>query len=364
MFIILAGIALVGGIVIIANLYQARRFENRMALNGLYLLLSVMIVLIGAMVLLTAVASSGSANLVENNNLTLEISLEASIGLFIASLFAGVISLIITFSRRTRIFVQKYIVRSDGVEKRKHADSVIHTLALILMLFASIFTIGNFIIAGGIQGIAEELVNISVADLLSNFLMYVLLALLGVGIFIRRNLSRTLIRLGIRLPEQGQFGQWLRDAIKHLIIGAIIGFGMFWIQVGLSLIWQMSVSPETLAEQTAASQAMFAALGGSLWMGFLVAFTAGVGEELLFRGALQPIFGNLLVSIFFVMLHSQYILTPASLIILLVSLVFGFLRSRYTTPSAMMAHFVYNFTPFVLMGILSGMGISLESIIF
>ena len=118
------------------------------------------------------------------------------------------------------------------------------------------------------------------------------------------------------------------------------------------------------SEQYLASQAMFEALGNSLWLGFLVAFTAGVGEELLFRGALQPIFGNLIVSIFFVMMHSQYILTPASLIILLVSLVFGFLRTYYTTPSAMMAHFVYNFTPFVIITILVNAGFPMEAIIF
>lgn len=355
---ILAGIVVIGGIIILANLYQAKSFTNRIALNGLYLLLSVMTFCVGGMVFLTAFASS------ETDTLTLEISYEASIAVFLASITAMLISIGLTFSNSMRVFVQKNIVRSDGIEKRKHADSVVHTLALILMLSASIFTIATFIIGGGIEGLAEELVNIGVADLMSNFLMYVALSLLGVGIFIRRDISRTLIRLGIRLPQKGQFSQWLRDGLKHLIIGAIVGFGMFWIQVGLSAIWQLSVSPETLEAQSAASQALFNALSGSLWLGFLVAFTAGIGEELLFRGALQPIFGNLIVSIFFVMLHSQYILTPASLIILLVSLVFGFLRSQYTTPSAMMAHFIYNFTPFVLIGLLTDLGIPIEGIIF
>lgn len=364
MFIILAGIALIGGITILANLYQAGYFNNRIALNGMYLLLSVMSVLVGGMALLTAIASSDNRVSLDSTSVTLEISLEASIGLFLISILVTLISIGLTFSRRLRLFVQKNIVRSDGVEKRKHADSVVHTLALILMLFASIFTISTFIIAGGIEGLADDLVNIGVADLMSNFLMYLALSLLGVGIFIRRGIARTLIRLGIRIPEEGQFSQWLRDGFKHLIIGAIIGFGMFWIQVGLSAIWQMFVPPETLEAQSAASQAIFNAFSGSLWLGFLVAFTAGVGEELLFRGALQPIFGNLIVSIFFVMLHSQYILTPASLIILLVSLVFGFLRIKYTTPSAMMAHFVYNFTPFVLISVLTDLGIPIEGIIF
>ena len=364
MLINLAGITFLGGIIVLANLYQAKKFSNRTAINALFLMLSILVIVIGGLVLLTALASSQSLGENAGNLEISEIPTKSGITLFVVSLILGVVSISLTFSRRFRSFLQKHIVRSDGFEKRNHADSVVHTLAIIIMFFASVNTIGNFIVAGGIEGIAEQIGDIGATDLLVNFLLYVTMAILGVGVFIRRDIPRTIRRLGIRLPEKGKISRWMQNGIKHLVIGAIVGFGMFWVQVGLSMIWQLFVSPETLAEQTAASQALFAALGGSLWLGFLIAFTAGVGEELLFRGALQPIFGNLIVSIFFVMLHSQYILTPASLIILLVSLVFGSLRSHYTTPTAMMAHFVYNFTPFVILTLLTNAGLSLDGFIF
>ncbi len=357
--ILLVGLALIGGIIVLANLYQAQQFTNRIALNGLYIVVSAMTIMMGGLVFIMATSNNSTLTAPDEASTLANIPFSTGLALFIISLILGIFSVALTLSRPLRVGVQKFIVQSDGLEKRKHPDSVVHTLAIILMLFASVFTIGNFIIAGGIEGLAEEIGDINAIDLWSNFTLYVVLALLGVGIFIRRDLTRTFKRLGFRLPENKHYRQWFINGLKHLIIGAFVGFGMFWVQVGLSIIWQLFASPETVAAQSAASQALFAALSGSLWLGFLVAFTAGVGEELLFRGALQPIFGNIIVSIFFVMLHSQYILTPASLIILIVSLVFGFLRSHYTTPAAMMAHFVYNFTPFVIFALLSQYGISL-----
>lgn len=372
MVIILVAVAFISSIIIMANLYQIQQVKiksapngvspiNKNIINGLLFIMASMIIVFGGIVFLNSLPIATN---IADDTPSISIPSQIGIGFLLVCLILGLFSIILIFSQKLRQFLQQYIVMSNGTTRRYHANSVVHTLAIILMLFASMNTIGNFILAGGIAGLAEELTDIGIADLLVNFAMYLVISLLGVGIFVRRTISRVMIRLGFRLPEKDKITIWLRNGTKHLIIGAVVGFGMFWVQVGLSVLWQASVSPETLAEQSAAAQAMFAAFSGSLWLGFLLALTAGIGEELLFRGALQPIFGNIIVSIFFVMLHSQYILTPASLIILTVSLVFGFLRSQYTTPSAMMAHFVYNFTPFVLISILTQWGIPLGSLTF
>ena len=360
MSIIIVAVAFISSIIIMANLFQAKQFTNKAVMNGLLLMMAIPITLLGVLVVL-----SSAPNETDTGRAIADVIISSipSIGFLSVSIVLGIFSIVLIYSKRLRQVIQKYVVMSNGQDRRYHADSVVHTLAIILMIFASMNTIGNFILAGGIEGIAEDLADIGIVDLLTNFLMYIVISLFGVGIFVRRNLARTIKRLGIRLPEKENILGWLGQGVKHLLIGTVVGFGMFWVQVGLSVTWQSFVSPETLAEQSVAAEAMFTAFSGSLWLGFLLAFTAGVGEELLFRGALQPIFGNIIVSIFFVMLHSQYILTPASLIILTVSLVFGFLRNHYTTPSAMMAHFVYNFTPFVLISILAQWGITLESII-
>ncbi|MBK8021399.1 MAG: CPBP family intramembrane metalloprotease [Chloroflexi bacterium] len=82
----------------------------------------------------------------------------------------------------------------------------------------------------------------------------------------------------------------------------------------------------------------FAGIRQGIVLSLLVAF----GEETFFRGALQPVFGNLLTSVFFLILHTQYTLTPASLLLFLVSLALGWLRNRHSTTAAFVAHFVYN----------------------
>jgi membrane protease YdiL (CAAX protease family) len=75
----------------------------------------------------------------------------------------------------------------------------------------------------------------------------------------------------------------------------------------------------------------------------LLSVIVAIGEEVFFRGALQPIFGNVLTTIIFTALHTQYTLTPATILIVATSLALGWLRSRYSTSASIIAHFVYNF---------------------
>ena len=75
-----------------------------------------------------------------------------------------------------------------------------------------------------------------------------------------------------------------------------------------------------------------------------IGLSAGLGEETLFRGALQPRFGLLLTSIFFALVHSQYGITLSTVVVLLLGLVLGWQRLRYNTSTAMITHAVYNMT--------------------
>ncbi len=81
----------------------------------------------------------------------------------------------------------------------------------------------------------------------------------------------------------------------------------------------------------------------TLPLALLLSGLAGVSEEILFRGALQPIFGIWLAALFFALSHLQYALTPATLIIFVVGLGLGWLRQRRNTTTAIIAHFVYDF---------------------
>ncbi len=114
-----------------------------------------------------------------------------------------------------------------------------------------------------------------------------------------------------------------------------------------STIWQQFVSKQTLEDQTKASEALSSNVD-TIFMAFALAATAAIAEELAFRGAMQPVFGFWPTAIVFTMIHLQYTLTPASLMILVVAIAFGWIRQRYSTTISMMTHFLYNFIPLVL----------------
>jgi membrane protease YdiL (CAAX protease family) len=120
-------------------------------------------------------------------------------------------------------------------------------------------------------------------------------------------------------------------------------------------VWERLTSPEQLAEQTAAADQISQAFA-TLPLAFVMAASAALGEEIWIRGALQPVFGILISSLFFVVLHTQYTLTPATLVVLVLSFGLGWLRQRQSTTAAIIAHFVFNFFPLALVSLGSSAG--------
>lgn len=217
-------------------------------------------------------------------------------------------------------------------------ESPVHLTALVLMLAASAFTLSNFVLSGGISGLAESLQteDNAVINLLLSQLIWIVTAFAGVGWLTRRSLSQSADRLGLRFPLPEDFNWGL-------------GFGLltYVIVIGFIAVWALVTAPELFAEQTAASRQM-SSIFESLPQAFALSLLIGFGEEVLFRGALQPVFGIGFTSVFFTVLHTQYTLTPATLALFGVALMFGWLRKRYSTTAAVIAHFVYNFVQLAL----------------
>ncbi len=216
-------------------------------------------------------------------------------------------------------------------------DSTVHTAALILSLTVLCINVGQLVLSGGITGLADsyEQSNV-VSDAFLQQALWIFASFLGVGLFIRRTTPASLSRLGLRFPTRQDF-KW----------GISAGIGMLMFVYVMGVIWSLIVPPEQLAEQTAAAEQISAALG-TIPLALVVSLLVAVGEEIFFRGALQPIFGVAFTSIYFALLHIQYTLTPASLAILILGIVLGVLRSRASTTSAIIAHFVYNFSQLAL----------------
>lgn len=81
-------------------------------------------------------------------------------------------------------------------------------------------------------------------------------------------------------------------------------------------------------------------------------FCAGVGEEILFRGALQPLLGLWFTAILFVILHGYIAFkdwkkTMYGIFLIVISAGFGYLTVYFDLYAAMAAHFIYDVIMFL-----------------
>jgi hypothetical protein len=82
--------------------------------------------------------------------------------------------------------------------------------------------------------------------------------------------------------------------------------------------------------------------GATLEVLLMFGLMAGVCEEALFRGALQPRVGIVVAAAFFATIHTQYFLTPILGMVFVIGLSLGLLRRHVNTTTAMIAHATYD----------------------
>lgn len=159
---------------------------------------------------------------------------------------------------------------------------------------------------------------------------FALLGILGVGLFATRGPRAALRRLGLT--------PWID--VRWWAGATVIALAASW---GVDTMWSI-VSPESLSEVERLSELLFEpiiayGLAGALTIGL----AAGIGEEILFRGAMQPRFGLALTALLFAALHTQYTVSLALVQIFVVALLLGFARQRANTTTAIAIHATYNF---------------------
>lgn len=98
-------------------------------------------------------------------------------------------------------------------------------------------------------------------------------------------------------------------------------------------------------------KAMFSQLNLKVPDILFYSFCAGVGEEILFRGAIQPFLGIWVTAILFVLLHGYISLQDKSksiygLFLILVAAAFGYAYEYMSIYTAMAAHFIYDVVMF------------------
>lgn len=209
-------------------------------------------------------------------------------------------------------------------------DSAVHATALLLVGYL----VGNTLATlsqGGLEGLASTAEQATLLDVFSSQFLFAAVALLGVGIFIRRPGKAVRERLGLERPTRAQ-----------LLTGVVAILVLVVAQAVAGAIWGL-VDPQQAQLLDDISSTL---LGDINTVGewFLLAAATGIGEELLFRGALQPIFGVTATSLIFAIAHVQYGITPVTLFVFFLALVLGFIRHRTNTTTTMFVHFGYNFT--------------------
>ncbi|MFO7540839.1 MAG: CPBP family intramembrane glutamic endopeptidase [Chloroflexota bacterium] len=208
-------------------------------------------------------------------------------------------------------------------------ESAVHGLALVFCSFLvgnSAFTLSQ----GGLDGILETTYAASLYEVVGQQVLFILLAFFGAGLLVRRDNESLNERLGLKPVTWGQIGYGL----KWILILALF-------QWTVSAIWAW-VDPDQLELLETISAEMFSEFT-SVWDWFVLSLAAGFGEELLFRGALQPVLGLTGTSFLFAIAHVQYGITPITFAILVIGFALGYIRQKTSTSIAIFVHFGYNF---------------------
>lgn len=303
------------GIILLANVLVVRnRRTEKIAFNWILLLLNVPVFLIGLFFLVLPEGFLAQFF----GNLDLDTTYLHSVGLTL--ILTAVWGILVTLPKVRELFA-RFIPLNP--------NSPVHTLALLMagyLVGQSALTLSQ----GGLGGLAETAVPASIALFVLSEILFAVVGLFGVGFLIRRTVPQLTARLGLEKPRP-----------IHLLAG--IGW------IGLLVILQTIagaawafINPEQAKLLEDVNRLLLADVD-NVWEWLILALAAGIGEELLFRGALQPVFGLGFTAVLFALVHVQYGYTPIMLFIVLLAIVLGLVRRYYNTTIAIFVHVGYDF---------------------
>jgi len=206
-------------------------------------------------------------------------------------------------------------------------DNPVHALALVLA-----------VIFFGLQVSTTLLTNlasapqagIGVGDLVAQDLGLVVLAAAGVGVFTRRDLRQAAARLSLVVPA------WWQVVLALAAAGAMYAFSEA--TVALSQV----LTPDLYRQVSANTGQIFGGLVSNPLGIAALAVLPALGEEILFRGALQPRLGLIATALLFTASHSEYGFSLDILSVLIAAFGLGLLRKFTNTTTSAISHAAYN----------------------
>ncbi len=180
----------------------------------------------------------------------------------------------------------------------------------------------------GLETLAQ---GVGLAPIWGQNIGMVVLAAMGVGLFVKRDFRATLERLGLTLRIDLR---WWLGVTGFALVSALF----------TDWLWGI-VSPGNLEEVNRISEALFGPfIAYGIFGALTIGLAAGIGEEILFRGAAQPRLGLPLTAFLFAAVHTQYTISLALVHILVMGLLLGLVRRRTNTTTSIAVHATYNFT--------------------
>jgi membrane protease YdiL (CAAX protease family) len=150
------------------------------------------------------------------------------------------------------------------------------------------------------------------------------MALAAIGLGLSRPIGPAARRLGLAIPRWWQVALALAAADAYIVLVGPVNYLTY------------RLMPDA-----------YYAIGGILyetdaglpyWAYMAYALLAGICEEGLFRGALQPRVGILVTAVLFAAIHIQYGLTPILGLVFTAGLVYGLMRRHLNLTTAVIAH--------------------------
>ncbi len=174
------------------------------------------------------------------------------------------------------------------------------------------------------------------AQLLSyNGIGLVLLSLCGVGIYVTRPYKDVFSRLGWVKPTKTQVG------IGILLIVGSFAYDALW------SVFTHHLSGQDLAIKLSYYNSGTFTAGGAMLpsaiLAIATAICAGIGEETLIRGALQPVFGIVPAAVLHGMLHGQFAHAPIFIVqVAIWSIMMGLVKRWTNTTTTIIGHAGFN----------------------
>jgi membrane protease YdiL (CAAX protease family) len=172
--------------------------------------------------------------------------------------------------------------------------------------------------------------GIGLDDLVAQDVGLVVLAAAGVGIFMRRDLRQVAARLSLVWPA------WWQVVLALAVAGAM--YAVSEATVALSQV----LTPDLYRQVSSNTTQIFGGLVSNPAGIAALAVLPALGEEILFRGALQPRLGLMATALLFTASHSEYGFSLDILSVLVAAFGLGLLRKFANTTTSAISHAAYN----------------------